>query len=90
MSRQPSQILSGANAEDEQKTQVVDEVVGLMEKIANVSMENRKISTEVEGKVQELLMDIVNVRHTSNYVEVITDFLQQLVNQFRLTETRRK
>lgn len=85
-----SQILSGANAEDEQKTQVVDEVVGLMEKIANVSMENRKISTEVEGKVQELLMDIVNVRHTSNYVEVITDFLQQLVNQFRLTETRRK
>ncbi|SFL93541.1 Methyl-accepting chemotaxis protein [Paenibacillus sp. 1_12] len=85
-----SQILSGANAEDEQKTQVVEEVVGLMEKIALVSMENRKISTEVEGKVQELLTDIVNVRHTSNYVEVITDFLQQLVNQFRLTETRRK
>jgi methyl-accepting chemotaxis protein len=85
-----SQILSGANAEDTQKTQVVEEVVGLMEKIAEVSMENRKISTEVEGKVQELLTDIVNVRHTSNHVEVITGFLQQLVNQFRLTESRRK
>jgi methyl-accepting chemotaxis protein len=85
-----SLILSGANAEDVQKTQVVEEVVGLMEKIAVVSMENRKISTEVEGKVQELLTDIVNVRHTSNHVEVITDFLQQLVNQFRLTENRRK
>ncbi|MNR69397.1 hypothetical protein D3C85_1946050 [compost metagenome] len=61
-----------------------------MEKIAAVSMENRKISTEVEGKVHELLTDIVNVRHTSSHVEAITDFLQQLVNQFRLTETRRR
>jgi methyl-accepting chemotaxis protein len=85
-----SLILSGANEEDIQKTQVVEEVVGLMEKIAEVSMENRKISTEVEGKVQDLLADIVNVRHTSNHVEAITDFLQQLVNQFRLTESRRK
>ncbi|OXM83216.1 methyl-accepting chemotaxis protein [Paenibacillus rigui] len=84
-----SEILSGAST-DSQKTQVVDEVVGLMEKIAAVSMENRKISTEVEGKVQELLTDIVNVRHTSNHVEAITEFLQQLVNQFRLTETRRR
>jgi methyl-accepting chemotaxis protein len=85
-----SQILSGANAEDQQKSQVVDEVVGLMEKIADVSMENRKISTEVESKVQELLTDIVNVRHTSNHVEAITESLHQLVNQFRLTESRRR
>ncbi|MDF2959120.1 MAG: methyl-accepting chemotaxis protein [Paenibacillus sp.] len=85
-----SEILSGASAEESLKTQVVDEVVGLMEKIAEVSMENRQISTEVEGKVQELLTDIVNVRHTSSHVEAITDFMQQLVNQFRLTETRRR
>lgn len=84
-----SETLSGAGA-DSQKTQVVDEVVGLMEKIAAVSMENRKISTEVEGKVQELLTDIVNVRHTSHHVEGITGFLQQLVEQFQLTETRRR
>lgn len=85
-----SELLSGANAEDSLKTQVVDEVVGLMEKIAAVSMENRKISTEVESGVQELLTDITQVRHTSQHVEAITDFLQQLVNQFRLTDTRRR
>lgn len=85
-----SDILSGASAEDSLKTQVVDEVVGLMEKIAAVSKENRQISKEVEGEVQDLLSDIVEVRHTSNHVEAITGFLQQLVNQFRLTETRRR
>ncbi|TDF92133.1 methyl-accepting chemotaxis protein [Paenibacillus piri] len=85
-----SEILSGASAEESLKTQVVDEVVDLMEKIAEVSMENRQISTEVEAKVQELLADIVNVRHTSSHVEAITDFLQHLVDQFRLTETRRR
>ncbi|MBE1443579.1 methyl-accepting chemotaxis protein [Paenibacillus sp. OAS669] len=84
-----SELLTGAGM-DSQKTQVVDEVVGLMEKIADVSKENRQISTEVEGKVQELMTDIVNVRHTSHHVEAITGFLQQLVNQFRLTETRRR
>ncbi|UQZ84822.1 Methyl-accepting chemotaxis protein McpA [Paenibacillus konkukensis] len=84
-----SGILNAA-AVDSQKTQVVDEVVGLMEKIAAVSMENRKISTEVEGKVQELLLDTVNARHTSQHVEAISGFLQQLVNQFRLREARRR
>ncbi|ULL13233.1 methyl-accepting chemotaxis protein [Paenibacillus sp. H1-7] len=84
-----SELLNDAGM-DSQKTQVVNEVVGLMEKIAAVSMENRKISTEVEGKVHELLSDIVNVRYTSRHVEGITDFLQQLVNQFQLTETRRR
>lgn len=84
-----SELLSGTGM-NSQKTQVINEVVGLMEKIADVSIENRKISTEVEGKVHELMNDIVNVRHTSHHVEAITDFLQQLVNQFRLTETRRR
>lgn len=85
-----SELLSGASAEDAMKTQVVDEVVGLMEKIANVSKENRNISAEVESKVSDLQTDMVKVRHTSEHVEAITDFLQQLVNQFRLTETRRR
>lgn len=85
-----SELLSGAGAEDSLKTQVVDEMVALMEKIAEVSKENREISKEVEGEVHELLTDIQQVRHTSGHVEAITGFLQQLVNQFRLTETRRR
>lgn len=85
-----SELLSGANKEDSLKTQVVDEVVALIEKIANVSMDNRMISTEVEAKVQELLADIVQVKHTSNHVEAITAFLKQIVNQFNLTETRKR
>ncbi|WP_438446437.1 methyl-accepting chemotaxis protein [Gorillibacterium sp. sgz5001074] len=85
-----SELLSGASAEDAMKTQVVDEVVGLMEKIANISKENRNISSEVESKVSDLQTDMVKVRHTSEHVEAITDFLQQLVNQFHLTETRRR
>jgi methyl-accepting chemotaxis protein len=85
-----TETLGDAKADDSLKTQVIDEVVVLMEKVANVSIENRTISTEVEGRVQELLTDIVNVRHTSNNVEAITAFMQQLVGQFRLTETRKR
>ncbi|RUS44200.1 methyl-accepting chemotaxis protein [Cohnella sp. AR92] len=85
-----SETLGSAKAEDSLKTQVVDEVVALMEKIAAVSMENRAISTEVEAKLQELTGDIHGVRHTSNTVEGITSFLQQLVGQFHLTETRQR
>ncbi|MCD9022407.1 methyl-accepting chemotaxis protein [Cohnella silvisoli] len=85
-----TETLGDAKADDSLKTQVIDEVVVLMEKVAAVSMENRTISTEVEGRVQELLTDIVNVRHTSNNVEAITAFMQQLVGQFRLTETRKR
>lgn len=84
-----SELLSHASSEDSLKTQVVGQVVGLMENIAAVSMENRKISTEVEKEMKELLNDIVQVRHTSNHVEAITAFLQQLVNQFQLTDTRK-
>lgn len=85
-----SEILGAAKADDSLKTQIIDEVVVLMEKIAAVSMQNRSISTEVEGKVQELMTDIVGVRHTSHHVEAITAFLQQLVSQFQLTEARRR
>jgi methyl-accepting chemotaxis protein len=85
-----SETLGNAKGDDSLKTQVVDEVVELMEKIAEVSMENRAASTEVEAKVQELLNDIVTVRHTSHTVEAITSNLQQLVGQFKLTETRKR
>ncbi|MEK0315423.1 methyl-accepting chemotaxis protein [Cohnella sp. 56] len=83
-----SETLGAAKSEDAMKSQVVDEVVALMEKIAGVSMENRTISAEVEAKVQGLLGEITGVRHTSQSVEGITAFLQQLVGQFRVTETR--
>ncbi len=83
-------ILNEANAEDSLKTQVVDDVVILMEKIANVSKDNRKISSEVESRVKELLTEILNSRRTSNQVVAITDFLQQLVNQFQLTDSRKR
>ncbi len=82
--------LGDAQADDTLKTQVIDEVVLLMEKVAKVSIENRTISTEVEGRVQELLTDIMGVRHTSNNVGAITAFMQQLVGQFRLSETGKR
>ncbi|GLX70131.1 hypothetical protein MU1_44770 [Paenibacillus glycanilyticus] len=80
--------LQTAQSEDNRKSQVVDEVVGLMERIALVSMENRKVSSDVEGKVQELIGEMDSVRQTSESVESITKFLQQLVGQFKLTESR--
>jgi methyl-accepting chemotaxis protein len=80
--------LASAHAEDLRKTQVVDEVVQLMEKIALVSRENRKVSSDVEGKVQELICEMTNVRQTSQSVESITTLLQQLVGQFKLTDSR--
>lgn len=80
--------LANAHAEDLRKTKVVDEVVQLMEKIALVSRENRKVSSDVESKVQELIGEMTNVRQTSQSVESITTLLQQLVGQFKLTESR--
>lgn len=82
--------LGGAKADDSLKTQVVDEVVTLMERIAAISIDNRAISAEVEGKVQELTNDITGVRHTVHNVETITSLLRQLVGQFRITETRKR
>lgn len=81
-----SELLHSANADDCQKSRAVDEVVELMEKIAAISIENRRISSQVEGKVQGLLADMGNVRYTSNQVDAITMFLQQIVGQFRLRE----
>jgi methyl-accepting chemotaxis protein len=83
-----SEILSSANAHDTMKTQVVDEVVALMEKVAAVSMENRQISAEVERTVHELLQDMLHVRQTTGDVGAITESLLLLVNQFQLTESR--
>ncbi|GGG84974.1 hypothetical protein GCM10010918_48630 [Paenibacillus radicis (ex Gao et al. 2016)] len=82
--------LQSAQSEDDRKTQVVDEVVQLMEKIAVISMSNRKVSSNVEGRVQALIGEMANVRQTSESVESITRFLQQLVGQFKLTESRHR
>lgn len=83
-----SEILSSANAHDTMKTQVVEEVVALMEKIAAVSKENRQISAQVEHTVQELLQDMHHVRQTTGDVGAITQSMLLLVNQFHLTESR--
>lgn len=85
-----AQILNEAGSHDVLKNQVVDEVVDLMEKVAAVSIENRKISNEVENTVQELIKDIVHVRYTAVNVEAITNSLQQLVSQFKLTDDRKR
>ncbi|QGQ99371.1 methyl-accepting chemotaxis protein [Paenibacillus psychroresistens] len=85
-----AEILEQAGNQDGLKNQVVDEVLGLMEKVAAVSIENRKISNEVEGTVQELIADMVHVRHTADHVEAISGSLHQLVNQFHLTEDRKR
>jgi methyl-accepting chemotaxis protein len=85
-----AEILEQVGNQDGLKNQVVDEVLGLMEKVAAVSIENRKISNEVEGTVQELIADMVHVRHTADHVEAISGSLHQLVNQFHLTEDRKR
>lgn len=83
-----SETLHSASNQDAAKLQVVDEVVSLMEKIAGVSIQNRSISTEVEGNIQTLLVEMNQVKHTSEQVEAITGRLQHLVEQFQLTEDR--
>ena len=83
-----SDILGNANANDSLKTQVVDEVVELMEKISAVSIENRKISAEVERTVKDLTNDMSRVRGTSANVDSITRSLLGVVGQFKLAEQR--
>jgi methyl-accepting chemotaxis protein len=85
-----AEILSQAGGQDVLKNQMVDEVVHLMEKVAAVSIENRKISNDVEGTVQELIADMVHVRRRLINVKAITGSLHQLVNRFHLTEDRRR
>lgn len=83
-----SDLLNSASGNDSLKTQVIDEVVKLMERIAEISKDNRVISREVEGNVQELITDTVQVKLTAKRVEAITAFLEHLVNQFRLNDSR--
>ncbi|WP_168121409.1 methyl-accepting chemotaxis protein [Paenibacillus sp. HB172176] len=80
--------LSEAHSKDARKSQVVEEVVHLLENIALVSRENRSVSGEVEGRVKELIGEMNNVQQTSLSVESITKLMQQLVGQFKLTESR--
>lgn len=83
-----AQTLAAAHREDYRKIQIVDGMVELMDKIALISRENSKISSDVEGKVLEFTGEMVNVRQTSQSVDAITKQLQQLVQQFKLTESR--
>lgn len=85
-----SQLLRQANEGDDQKAKIVDEVVLLMENITAVSMGNRKLSSEAEEQVSQLKQDFLHVQQTSQYVESIAAFLQQLMGQFRLNETKRR
>jgi len=82
------EILNNAGSHDIRKTELVDEVVTLMEKIAAVSIENRQLSSEVEHTVHDLQNDMMHVRSTSDHVESITKSLLQLMNQFQLTDSR--
>lgn len=85
-----SETLGEAQAGDPLRARVVDEVVRLMEQVAAISMENRAISTEVEGNVRRLIADIEGVGHTSHHTAGITALLLQTVAQFRVTETRKR
>ncbi|MNP67241.1 hypothetical protein D3C76_1630470 [compost metagenome] len=82
--------LDVAHSQDERKNEVVDQVVELLEQIALVSRQNRAVSYSVENKVHELTEEIVGVQDTSKYVETITNQLQHIVGQFKLTENRAK
>lgn len=80
--------LSAAHTQDARKSEVVDEVVQLLENIALVSRENRKVSGEVESRMKELIDEISSVQQTSQNVEWITTLMHQMVGQFKLTENR--
>ncbi|WP_341869707.1 methyl-accepting chemotaxis protein [Paenibacillus protaetiae] len=82
--------LQAAGTGDLRKTKVVDEMVGLMERIAEVNMANREVSSDVEDNMTELIGAMSHVRQTSQNVETITSLLQQMVGQFKLTESRRR
>lgn len=82
--------LDVAFSQDERKNEVVDQVVQLLEQIALVSRQNRTVSNDVENKVHELTEDILGVHDTLKYVEMITDQLQNIVGQFKLTENQVK
>ncbi|URN95309.1 MAG: methyl-accepting chemotaxis protein [Candidatus Pristimantibacillus lignocellulolyticus] len=83
-----AEALSEANMQDIRKSEVVDGVVGLLEQIAQVSNKNRKVSTSVGKRVNTLADEMLGVQDTSKQVDIITNQLQQLVGQFKLTEER--
>lgn len=85
-----SHLLRQANESDEQKAKIVDEVVALMENITAVSIGNRKLSSEAEEQVAQLKQDFLHVQQTSQYVESIAAFLQQLMGQFTLNESKHR
>jgi methyl-accepting chemotaxis protein len=85
-----SEMLGHAGSQDSARLQVVSEMVELIEQVAAVSIQNRSISTDVENTVEELTSDMAAVRYTSTHVEGITGSLLQLVEQFQLTENRRR
>ncbi|WP_339274989.1 methyl-accepting chemotaxis protein [Paenibacillus sp. FSL W8-0426] len=87
--QEASRLLHQATAEETQRTQVVDQVVTLMESIAAISHKNRSTSAEVETEMQDLVLDMQQVQHSSHDVEAITVFLQQLVGQFQLTPSKK-
>lgn len=84
-----TELLIKANDRETSKSEAVEQVVRLMEEITAVSRDNRNISAEVEHRLAELRSDFVHVQQTSQYVEVIGAFLQQLIGQFRLKEMNR-
>lgn len=81
-----SELLQKATAEEAERTQVVDQVVFLMENIAAISHQNRVTSAEVEAEMTALIRDMLKVRQSSHDVEAITLFLQQVVGQFQLNQ----
>lgn len=80
------EILNIAEIKDGGQAKIVDEVIRLMDSIGIISIDNGSLSAEVEELAQRLMTDIINVRHTSQSVEVITHHLTQLVEQFKLKE----
>nr|WP_154984778.1 methyl-accepting chemotaxis protein [Paenibacillus xylanexedens] len=81
-----SELLQKASSEEAERTQVVDQVVFLMENIAAISHQNRVTSAEVEAEMMALIRDMLKVQQSSHDVEAITLFLQQVVGQFQLNQ----
>ncbi len=81
-----SELLQKASSEEAERTQVVDQVVFLMENIAAISHQNRVTSAEVEAEMLALIRDMLKVQQSSHDVEAITLFLQQVVGQFQLNQ----
>ncbi len=82
-----SELLRKAAVEEPERTQVVDQVVELIENIAVISQQNSVTSAEVESEMDNLLQDMMKVQQSSHDVEAITLFLQQVVGQFHLSRT---